>query len=113
MKNKIVYIILICIVCIITFIGIKDLTPRGKERRYKEKMEYINEAAVKYGESIEDRLSSHCFEVSIQTLVNSKLIKPDRKGLVINPITNERMNNKRICITKENDKIFSYEKKRK
>lgn len=77
-----------------------DYDKSSKEKIYKAKQELAINAAIKYGNDIVDSLTDECTPVSIGTLISLKYLtgEDEYSYSLINPLTNESMNNEIICV---------------
>lgn len=104
-------IILFLAISGVAIYSILNLNDTSKQEEYDLLMQEILKEATEYGKLISDRLSTKCFEITINDLIRNELVIPNKEGKVINPLTNKSMNNKKICLTFENNKITAYEKR--
>ena len=109
MKNKngftivelISSLILLILVSLFVANRIINSDNNSKEKIYNAKIELAKAAAYKYGsDHIDDLNSSTCTNISIGSLISKKYMQGDSEnGLyLINPLTNDSMNNELICI---------------
>lgn len=89
-----------------------DMDYSSKRKVYDSKIELAQAAAVKYGTDRIDSLSSSCTDVTIGNLINLKYLDADDEVgyRMINPLTNESMNNLIICVKYENGRVTATKK---
>ena len=89
-----------------------DMDASSKRKVYDSKIELAKAAAIKYGTDRIDSLSNECTEVTIGNLINLKYLDADDEVgyKMVDPITNESMNNVIICVKYENGKVQANKK---
>lgn len=89
-----------------------DMDDTSKQKIYDSKIKLAESGAIKYGTDIIDSLSSNCTDVTIGTLINLKYLDADDEYgyRMLNPLTNESMNNVIICVKYENGKVTAVKK---
>lgn len=102
-----VSITLLIILALILIPNILNQDTKTKQKLYDENITIAKNAAYKYGHNIIDDLSSECTDVSIGTLIKLKYLEgtDKTKQIMINPLTNESMNNEVFCIKFINDMV--------
>ena len=84
-----------------------DLGDGSKKKMYQSKVELALSKAYKYGVDNIDSLDSNCSEVTVGELISLGYLSGDDKSRdnLINPITDETMNNLVICVYYENNEV--------
>lgn len=95
-----VSIVLILLLAILVVPNLINMGDGAKDKMYDAKVEYALSGAYKYGKENVDILSSECTGVSIGTLISKGyLTGDDDSGTnLVNPDTDESMNNIVICV---------------
>ena len=122
MKNKkgFTLIELLCVIAILAIVttiasaSIVNLSNSSKENLYCAKLEMIESAAKTYAVSYEYELNnSNTFYdgykslvITINDLVKSGALSPDKDDNVLSPINNETMNNMSIILYLKNNQVY-------
>ncbi len=93
-------ITLILFLALLVVPNLIDMGDDSKERMYESKIEIALSGAYKYGRENIDKLSENCTSVTIGSLINQGYISGDDDSgyNLIDPITDESMNNVAICV---------------
>ena len=122
MKNKkgFTLIELLCVIAILAIVttiasaSIVNLSNKSKENLYCAKLEMIESAAKTYAVGYEYELNnSNTFYdgykslvITINDLVKSGAVSPDKDDNVLSPINNETMNNMSIILYLKNNQVY-------
>ena len=122
MKNKkgFTLIELLCVIAIlavvtcIASISVINLSNSSKENLYCAKLELIESAAKTYAASYEYELNQSntyyegykSLNITVNDLVVSGNLSPDRGDIVINPMNNEAINNLEIILYLKNNQVY-------
>lgn len=122
MKNKkgFTLIELLCVIAILAIVttiasaSIVNLSNKSKENLYCAKLEMIESAAKTYAVGYEYELNnSNTFYdgykslvITINDLVKSGALSPDKDDNVLSPIDNETMNNMSIILYLKNNQVY-------
>lgn len=95
-----VSITLILLMAILVVPNLINMGDGAKDRMYEAKVEMALSGAYKYGKENVDSLSNSCTGVTIGTLISKGYVDGDDENgtNLINPITDESMNNVVICV---------------
>ena len=122
MKNKkgFTLIELLCVIAIlavvtcIASVSVINLSTKSKENLYCAKLELIEAAAKTYAVAYEYELnqSTTYYEgnksliITVNDLVTSGNLSPDRGDTVLNPMNNESLNNLEIILYLKNNQVY-------
>lgn len=122
MKNKkgFTLIELLCVIAILAVVttiasaSIINLSNASKENLYCAKLEMIESAAKSYAVGYEYELnnSNTYYEgyksivITVNDLVESGALSPDKEDTVLNPINNESINNMNIILYLKNNQVY-------
>lgn len=98
-------LLLILVILVVPNLG--KLDGDTKERLYESKIKLAKTGAYDYGRDNIDSLTSDCTNIRIGKLIDLDYISGDDKTgrNLINPITNESMNNILICVYYEDNTV--------
>ena len=102
---------LILVITIPSYLYVYNTT---REANYKNKVNYINQRAIAYGETIKDDIQkTDCKDISIAELIRKGYISSDYKNkeALQNPITNQEFDDTlQVCYCKSDNnlKVFSH-----
>lgn len=91
-------ITLILLLALLVVPNIINMSDNSKEKMFNTKIELALTGAYKYGKDNIDDLNNNCKEVTIGYLIEEGYISGDDETSLINPITNESMNDTIICV---------------
>lgn len=106
-----VVIVLIALLSVMVAYSVNELDKNAKNDVYESKIELILAGAKKWGRDNLDSLTSECTNesnVKIGTLISLDYLEGDNesKTQIIDPRTNESMNNKNVCVKYIDNKII-------
>ncbi len=109
LTELIAVIVLLGILATLVIPNLIDLGDGAKKKLYDAKIEKVLSASYKYGKENIDSISGECTEVSIGELISSGYLEGDDKirENLINPLTNESMNNTIICLSYKDGDIVT------
>lgn len=124
MKNKKGFTLteLLCVIVILGLIttmvttNVLSMSKKSNENMYCAKLEMLKSRAIEYASIYEKELnaSTTLFEgyksitINVQDLVDAGKFEADKKGMVINPINGESMNEEKIILYLKNNQIIVY-----
>lgn len=91
-------ITLILLLALLVVPNLFDMGDTSKQKMYDAKIELALSGAYKYGKEHIDELNHECTSITIGELITKDYVEGDDEDNLINPITNETMNNDEICI---------------
>lgn len=122
MKNKkgFTLIELLCVIAILAVVttiasaSFVNLSNSSKENLYCAKLELIESAAKTYATGFTYELNNSStyyegyksLEITINDLVKSGNLSPDKDDTVLSPINNEAMNNMKIILYLKNNQVY-------
>lgn len=100
---------LILLLTLLVVPKLSDMDSKSKEKMYESKVKEVLSGAYKYGVDNMDSLGSECVDVTVGTLLRLGYVMSDSKTeyYVINPKTNESMNNLIICVKYVDGKVVT------
>lgn len=89
------------VLSVLVFYSITKISDDTKQKTYESKIKMIISASKEWGSDHLNDLSSTCTYVFVRDLIAGDYLVADseNKTILINPLTNDSMNNVRICIT--------------
>ena len=124
MKNKkgFTLIELLCVIALLAVVttiasaSVINLSNKSKENLYCAKLELIESAAKTYSASLIYELNQSntyydgykSITITINDLVESGNLSPDKDDNVLNPMNNEVMNNQEIILYLKNNQVYVY-----
>lgn len=100
-------IVLILALTLIVVPNLIDMGDNTKKKLYESKVEMVLARAYEYGMDNVDVLSNECKDITVGTLINLEYMSGDDEGgfNLINPITEESMNNLVVCVYYEDNEV--------
>lgn len=102
-------IVLLVMLAVLVIPGLVKNDDKTKEKLYNSKINEALASSYKYGKDNLDDLSSECKDITIGALINLGYLKGDDESgyTMLNPLTNESMNNTIICVKYVNGEILT------
>ncbi len=111
---------LLCVIAILAIVttiasaSIINIARKSKTNLYCAKLELIESSAKSYAVSHEKELNNSntyyeeykSIEITIDDLVKSGNLSPDKDDLVLNPQNDEAMNNKKVVLYLKNNQVY-------
>jgi len=102
-------IALILVLTLIVLQNFSKISEQNKQSIYESKIDLALSEAINYGNDNLDLLSNTCsHQITIDTLISKGYLEGEKNNKLIDPRTNESMNNIIICVTYNGTKINAY-----
>lgn len=100
----VITITIVLLLSLLIFPSLIKVNNETRQKTYNSKIKIVLSAAKEWGSDNLIELSSECSNIFVRDLITLEYISGDNedKTILVNPVTNESMNNIVICVTYEN-----------
>ncbi len=105
-------LVILALIAVIAIPNVFKISGDVKKELYCEKVNVMLDDAKRWGTDHISSLQTDCYTaLSVKYLVNNGISKKDSKSkdsLVINPYSNDAMDNDKVLLYKKNDRAYAY-----